>query len=336
MKTLFDSICQTILNNPNTKTWVINLSKQRPDKYNTRHNQNTNFWHHNLEYSSTPLKDRNISISMFADLFANSGLLTNITGGTNYKLDKEVYIIKLRENKSDLNNLNNLSPEWERLWNTITKIRIGTQEKLINKMRIKRETDKLTSTIINTLKQEPYAASWLISLPRYDSYNQQSLNNVTKALSQENFNVYYSRVTTYPWMSNQVPQIILNINRKKSHECTFLKYLASNTNLIEDRFPDLICPISQNVMQYPVILGTTGHTYERSQIIEALIRIPNKDPISNSIIYNNTLTPNYALINIMKQIREENMPGILNASTNANNINRTRSHQETHTEAYAV
>ena len=88
-------------------------------------------------------------------------------------------------------------------------------------------------------------------------------------------------------------------------------------------------------MENPVILGTTGHTYDRSKIIEALRRRPNKDPISNSTIYNSTLTPNYSLINIMKQIKKENLdlPGGLN--TNNGNANRRRPYQERYRQEYA-
>ena len=220
MKTLFESISQTILNNPTANSWVINISKQNSGEYRIRHSQDINFWYHNLGYSSVPLKDRNISISMLADLFVNSGLLTNIKGGTHDRLRKEIYIIQIRETK---NKDHNRSPEWERLWYNVTKVRVATQEKLIKKARTKLETTKLTKTIIDTLKREPYATNWLISLPSNNPYSQQSLNNVTKVLSQENFHVYYSRITC-PWMNNQeAPQMALNINRKKNNEFTFLK-----------------------------------------------------------------------------------------------------------------
>ena len=56
----------------------------------------------------------------------------------------------------------------------------------------------------------------------------------------------------------------------------------------------LECPITHALLQDPVILGVTGHTYER-QAIEKWLESNNTDPISGEVLENRTLTPNFAL-----------------------------------------
>ena len=55
-----------------------------------------------------------------------------------------------------------------------------------------------------------------------------------------------------------------------------------------------ICPITCELFQDPVILGTTGHTFEKKAITEWLKK-KNCDPLTNERLTNITLTPNYAI-----------------------------------------
>lgn len=57
----------------------------------------------------------------------------------------------------------------------------------------------------------------------------------------------------------------------------------------------LICPISHRVMDYPVI-SPSGHTYDRSSIVEWLSRRP-VDPLSLTLLAVSSLYPNRALQN---------------------------------------
>ena len=70
-----------------------------------------------------------------------------------------------------------------------------------------------------------------------------------------------------------------------------------NSYLDDDDFGDapefLVCPITQEVMDDPVITSD-GHTFERSAI-EAWLSNNNTNPMTGSEIKSKALTPNFAL-----------------------------------------
>lgn len=66
-----------------------------------------------------------------------------------------------------------------------------------------------------------------------------------------------------------------------------------------ETYPGLYCPITNEIFREPVILGTTGHTYERKAIEAALQKRPNIDPISNKETSDMTLTVNYSCKDII-------------------------------------
>ncbi len=54
------------------------------------------------------------------------------------------------------------------------------------------------------------------------------------------------------------------------------------------------CPITFDLMRDPVLLGNTGHTFERAAISDWL-QTHNTDPLTNQRLTDATLTPNFAL-----------------------------------------
>ena len=58
--------------------------------------------------------------------------------------------------------------------------------------------------------------------------------------------------------------------------------------------PEFICPITREIFKDPVILGTTGHTFEREAITDWL-RLHNTDPLTNELLAGSTLAPNFSL-----------------------------------------
>ena len=62
-----------------------------------------------------------------------------------------------------------------------------------------------------------------------------------------------------------------------------------------EKIPEsFICPVTFDLLKDPVILGTTGHTFERAFIVHWLTE-HNVDPLTNSPLDVTTLTPNFAL-----------------------------------------
>ena len=78
----------------------------------------------------------------------------------------------------------------------------------------------------------------------------------------------------------------------------------------------LYCSISHELMTDPVMLGETGHTYDRKEITEYLnVRYRDhhdyKDPVSNLKISNTNLTPNYdsreMILNRLEEFKQLNV-----------------------------
>ena len=65
---------------------------------------------------------------------------------------------------------------------------------------------------------------------------------------------------------------------------------------------NFICSITHEIMIDPVI-SSDGHTYERSAI-EKWLNNNEQSPMTREIITRNSLVPNIALRNIIKQLRK--------------------------------
>ncbi len=63
--------------------------------------------------------------------------------------------------------------------------------------------------------------------------------------------------------------------------------------------PHLLCPITNSLMLDPVILGVTGHTFDRTAIEAALNTRRGINPVTNETITVATLAPNFALRGII-------------------------------------
>ncbi len=75
------------------------------------------------------------------------------------------------------------------------------------------------------------------------------------------------------------------------------------SNLNVDKEQNIICPITQEVMQDPVI-ASDGTTYER-KAIEDWLANHDTSPLTGKPLANKELTPNYALKNCIKDLIEQ-------------------------------
>ena len=78
---------------------------------------------------------------------------------------------------------------------------------------------------------------------------------------------------------------ILKLKKKQSDE---LSRMRQN---FQARF---VCPITQDVMEDPVVVAQTGNTYER-RAIEEWFATSNTDPLTNEELEDATLIPNNVL-----------------------------------------
>ncbi len=68
---------------------------------------------------------------------------------------------------------------------------------------------------------------------------------------------------------------------------------------------DIICPITFQIMNDPVMLVESGNTYERESILQWLEK-NNTDPLTNEKISNKTIAPNRAIKRLIISFLEEN------------------------------
>jgi hypothetical protein len=78
-----------------------------------------------------------------------------------------------------------------------------------------------------------------------------------------------------------------SLNTELANFCLFY-------NLKLDFPKEFICPITQDIMVYPVTTSG-GHTYEWSAISHWFKDKNNKDPVTNKVLNNNILYPNHTL-----------------------------------------
>ena len=80
-----------------------------------------------------------------------------------------------------------------------------------------------------------------------------------------------------------------------------LRHAMVKTTRVADEStpPEFICPITCDVFKDPVMLGTTGHTFERKAIIHWL-KLKKCDPLTNEPLANTMLSPNYSLLEAMQ------------------------------------
>jgi len=62
----------------------------------------------------------------------------------------------------------------------------------------------------------------------------------------------------------------------------------------------LECPITHEIMQEPVILQSTGHTYERAAI-EQWLSQKQTDPLTGEEVHDVTLVPNYVVLDVLEE-----------------------------------
>ena len=75
------------------------------------------------------------------------------------------------------------------------------------------------------------------------------------------------------------------------------------------------CPITCEIFQDPVILGTTGHTFERKAITDWLT-IRKCDPLTNEPLANTTLSPDNAMLEAIQQLANTIIPAAKAAMEN--------------------
>lgn len=67
----------------------------------------------------------------------------------------------------------------------------------------------------------------------------------------------------------------------------------------EDGNQYLYCPISHAIMTNPAMLGVTGHTFQKEQLVLALNEHSDRDPLTNQLISNNTISTNYSIKDVI-------------------------------------
>lgn len=89
-------------------------------------------------------------------------------------------------------------------------------------------------------------------------------------------------------LTSEIEEAITKITPDVDH---FLQFLESTYP--KEEYEYLYCPVSLAIMTDPVTLGTTGHTFQREQVVMALAEQPHRDPLSNEQIGNNKIATNY-------------------------------------------
>ena len=74
----------------------------------------------------------------------------------------------------------------------------------------------------------------------------------------------------------------------------------SSSGAVGESLSAYTCPITYDLMRDPVLLGNTGHTYERVAI-ESWLRNNNTDPLTNQSLNSSELIPNKALGRAIKR-----------------------------------
>ena len=70
--------------------------------------------------------------------------------------------------------------------------------------------------------------------------------------------------------------------------------------------PGFVCPITCELFQDPVILGTTGRTFERKAITDWL-KVKKCNPFTNEPLANTTLSSNYSLLEAIQLLDRSTM-----------------------------
>ena len=77
-----------------------------------------------------------------------------------------------------------------------------------------------------------------------------------------------------------------------------------------DAEPDvLMCPITRTVFRDPVIVVVSGHTYERSAILEHFRRNGARDPLTNCDLSSAKVMTNWAMRNVVQAWLDKH-PGV--------------------------
>ena len=72
---------------------------------------------------------------------------------------------------------------------------------------------------------------------------------------------------------------------------------------------ELVCPITRTVFRDPVMVVESGHTYERSAILEHFRRNGAKDPLTNCDLSSAKVMTNWAMRNVVQAWLDKH-PGV--------------------------
>ena len=72
---------------------------------------------------------------------------------------------------------------------------------------------------------------------------------------------------------------------------------------------ELMCPITRTVFRDPVMVVESGHTYERSAILEHFRRNGAKDPLTNCALSSAKVMTNWAMRNVVQAWLDKH-PGV--------------------------
>ena len=117
-------------------------------------------------------------------------------------------------------------------------------------------------------------------------------------------------------------QLRRNDGRAKHNEIVRLKRLQRQqedriNSMVEIKMEDLICPITHDLMEDPV-LTADGHSYDRESI-STWLRNHDKSPVTGLRLPNKVLTPNNSLRNIVREFLKKQNQSTRSPATIAGN-----------------
>lgn len=93
---------------------------------------------------------------------------------------------------------------------------------------------------------------------------------------------------------DQLLQFVLRVSLEDGQEA------PQSPNIASPSVPNaLLCPISLHVMEDPVFLSPTGHSYDRKYICQWLLETPDRDPQGGTVDTPFDVVDNYGLRNIL-------------------------------------
>ena len=78
---------------------------------------------------------------------------------------------------------------------------------------------------------------------------------------------------------------------------------------LDDEPEELMCPVTRAMFQDPVMVVESGHTYERSVILDHFQRSGAKDPLTRRVLSSTKVMTNWAMRNVVQAWLEKH-PGV--------------------------